>query len=349
MSTMVKIPPMRPEPERDRYGRYVLPDANGNLRSWTRATTVVGALKDLNGLIGWKRRKVAEGLAIQPGLLGRVAELAAAVEAATDWRDAKEAKAAFDELCDEAAHAAGADRGSEAGTQAHTLTEYADAGRLDEVRHLATESELADLQAYLDTCDAAGIIRPPQWIERIITNSVTDSAGTLDRIVDVQRPCGRCGGHLRIADVKSQQSVDFGWMEICCQLGQYANADGIVGEDGRLEPLPDGLCRCTGIVMHVPVGKATCDLYEIDLVVGWQAAQIAAEVRRLRSASKTFGWPYAPTRPAAGDRVLTLIESAGHPDALTALWRDLDPRGEWTPVHTAAARAKKARLLATAS
>jgi hypothetical protein len=345
MSETVKIPAMRPEPERDRWGRYRLPALDGSgTRSWTRATTVVGALKDLNGLIGWKRRKVAEGLALRPELLAGVSDLAAQIEAAADWRDAKDAKAAFDELCDQAAHEAGADRGSEAGTQAHTLTEYADAGRLDEVRHLATEAELADLGAYLDACDAAQIERPAEWIERVVVCSVTDSAGTLDRIVVM--PDGR----VLIADVKSQASVDFGWMEIACQLAQYANADGMVNlETGRLEPLPADLDKTTGLVMHVPVGKATCDLYEIDLVAGWEAALTAAEVRRHRSRSKVMGWPYTPRRSVDNtsvDQDLYLIRTASHPDALVALWRDLSARGRWTELHTQEAAARKARLLA---
>lgn len=337
---MNKIPSMRPEPDRDRYGRYVLPDANGRKVSWTRATTVVGALKDLNGLIGWKRRKVAEGLALAPALLERIPELAAAIEAAPDWRAAREAKALLDALCDEAAHEAGADSGSEAGTQAHTLTEYADAGRLDEVRHLATDAELADLDAYTAAMDAAGILRPAEWIERIVINSVTESAGTFDRIVRL------ADGRLVVADVKSQQTVDFGWLEICCQLAQYANADGMVDPDsGVLEPLPADLDRTTGLVMHVPVGAARCDLYEIDLRTGWEAAQVAADVRRLRARSKALGWPHTARPVAPTSHSLALIRSAGHPDALAALWRDLHGRGLWTAEHTEAARIRKAELI----
>lgn len=341
MSDTVKIPPMRPEPDRDPWGRYRLPALDGSgTRSWTRATTVVGALKDLNGLIGWKRRKVAEGLALHPELLAGVPDLVAQIEAAADWRDAKDAKAAFDELCDQAAHEAGADRGSEAGTQAHTLTEYADAGRLDEVRHLATEGELADLGAYLERMATAGIQRPAEWIERVVICSATDSAGTLDRIVVM--PDGRT----LIADVKSQQNVDFGWMEIACQLAQYANADGMVNlETGQLEPLPAELDKTVGLVMHVPVGQATCDLYEIDLVAGWQAALAAHTVRQMRAASKAMGRPYTPRPQPVGDQAMYLIRCAGHPDALTALWRDLNGRGLWTDEHTQAAAARKAQLV----
>lgn len=341
---MNKIPGMRPEPQRDRYGRYVLQGPDGVTRSWTRATTVVGALKDLNGLIGWKRRKVAEGLAVNPGLLRAVPELAAQIEAAENWRAAKDAKATLDALCDEAASAAGADKGSEAGTQAHTLTEYADAGRLDEVCHLASEQELADLQAYLDCMDSAGILRPAEYIERIVVCSATDSAGTFDRLVYL--PDGR----LVVADVKSQKSVDFGFMEICCQLAQYANADGMIDDaTGELVPLPAELDKTTGLVMHVPVGEARCDLYEIDLTAGWDAAITAHKVRQLRALSKSLGRPYTPVPATASsdpalDQDLYLIRNATHPDALTALWRDLSARGCWSELHTETARARKAEL-----
>lgn len=338
---LVRIPPMRPEPERDSYGRYVLPDpSTGRRTSWTRATTLKSALTDKEGLIGWKQRLAAVGLARQPHLAERVLELHAEIVACgKDWRAAKGPKDAMKAVLAELHHAAGGDEGSERGTQAHTLTEYADAGRLDEVRHLASESELADLQAYLDCCDAAGIVRPPEWIERIVLNLTVESAGTFDRLVYL--PDGR----LVCADVKSQQGFDFGFLDAAAQMGQYVNADGVWDHETRTWlPLPAELDRRTGLIMHVPVGKATCDLYEVNLEEGWEAARIAYEVRTKRSRSKVMGWPYAPPRPA-GDRVLKLIASAGHPDALTALWRDLNARGEWTPAHTAAAAAKKAQLV----
>ncbi len=342
---LFRIPPMRPEPERDSYGRYRLPDpSTGRKTSWTRATTLKSALTDKEGLIGWKQRFAAVGMARLPHLGERVLELHAEILACgKDWRAAKGPKDAMKALLAELHHEAGGDEGSERGTQAHTLTEYADAGRLDEVRHLATESELADLQAYLDCCDAAGIIRPPKWIERIVLNLTVGSAGTFDRLVYL--PDGR----LLCADVKSQQDFDFGFLDAAAQMGQYVNADGVWDHESHTwAPLPDELDRRTGLIMHVPVGKATCELHEVDLVEGWESAQIAHRVREKRARSKVMGWPYRPAAPAK-DRVLTLIESAGHPDALAALWRDLGPRGEWTPLHTAAAAARKAELLTGAT
>lgn len=338
---MAKIPPLRPEPERDQYGRYVLPDPqSGRKSSWTRATTLKDALKDKEGLIGWKQRYAAVGMALTPSagptLLSLHEEI---LSYGDDWRAARSAKDAMKGVLAELHHAAGGDEGSERGTQAHTLTEYADAGRLEEVRHLATESELADLQAYLDCCDAAGIVRPPRWIERVVVNLDLRSAGTFDRLVYL------ADGRLVCADVKSQKDFSFGFLDAAAQMAQYVNADAVWEPESQTwEPLPAELDKSIGIVMHVPVGGATCTLYEVDLVEGWECAQIAHRVRLKRSASKAMGWPYHPP-VAGGDRVLGLIAGAHHPNALAALWRDLHPRGQWTEAHTEAAAARKAQLL----
>lgn len=678
MTDLVPIPPMRPEPERDSYGRYVLPDpSTGRRTSWTRATTLKGALTDKEGLIGWKQRLAAVGMARLPHLGEQVLKLQEEITACgKDWRAAKDPKDAMKAILAELHHAAGGDEGSERGTQAHTLTEYADAGRLDEVRHLATESELADLGAYLAKCAEAGIVRPPRWIERVVVNLTVESAGTFDRLVhladgrlvcadvkglalttplptpsgwttmgavepgdqvfdafgvpctvtakslvkqigtyvvrfddgseivcdtehiwwtssgrtpgpvhprpiaevietltglngkqhrvpvarplvlpDVDLPIepyllgcwlgnGDSGGgvicsmpdlfetmegervvfgketpspkskavrrtalglrtqlrqvgllgHKLIPDIylrasiaqrmrllqglmdtdgtwnkprrtatfytvrkalalqvtellaslgqrpnmagvpttgfgkrvisyhvsftpvdlqpfilprkadqaaastkstkwsrrrvivsvepgpdvataciavdspsrtylcgdrmipthNSQQDFDFGFLDAAAQMGQYVNADAVWDHETRTwSPLPDELDREVGLVMHVPVGQATCDLYEVDLREGWEAAQIAYQVRAKRSRSKVMGWPYThralPARlnDTSVEQDLYLIRNAGHPDALIALWRDLSGRGCWTELHTQEAAARKAQLIST--
>ena len=37
-----------------------------------------------------------------------------------------------------------------------------------------------------------------------------------------------------------------------------------------------------GIVMHLPVGKGECTLYEVDIAAGWEAVQLAVDVRAWR-------------------------------------------------------------------
>jgi hypothetical protein len=346
VTEMRRIPSLRAEPRRDRWSRYLLPDpVSGHERAWTRTTTLAGAIKDKEGLINWKRKMTALGMAAMPDRGARLQELHDEIAAyGDDWRAAKDAKDELNGILDELHHAAGGDEGRDRGTQAHTIREYYVAGRLSEIEHLVTDSEMADLQAYIDACAEAGIECPAEWVEKIVVNTKVDSAGTLDQIARLS------DGRLVIADYKGQQSMDFGFLEICIQLATYAFADAMFNvERNAWEPMPDA-DRQVGVVFHVPVGSAKCDLVEVDLEAGWHAAQHAHETRRLRSASKAMGRPYRPrpVQATSGDRVLFLINNAQHPDALVGLWRELASRGAWTPEYNAAAARRKAELLMAA-
>lgn len=363
---IARIPSMRPEPKRDRWGRYVLPDMTGVDQSWTRATTVAHTLDDTHGLTEWKRRKVIEGVAVNPILLRDVPRLARQVDEATHWRDAKEAKQALGDLCDEAARAAGADDGSNLGTLLHTITEYADAGRYAEIADQVPEELLDDLAAYLVTMRDAGIGTPPEYIERILINPAVEAAGTTDRILVMPEPCPDCHATLAIGDLKTQKSVDFGFLSIAIQLAEYAYAQAMVDPaTGELVAMP-AVCRCRGIVMHLPVGSGKCDLYELDLIEGWEYAQLAHRVRHARGRSKAIGWPYRyasttaarmrdvanlggvgvpePVDQVRRRHILGLIRAAAHPDALIGLWRELSARGEWDGELTEQAAARRATL-----
>ncbi len=330
---MNKIPSLRAEPQRDKYQRYVLPHPDsGNPVSWTRATTLKGALEDKEGLISWKQRIAVQGAGRLPGHVAKVNEIQAEIEACTDWKNKKALKDQLAAVLEEVHQAGGGNDGADRGTQAHTLAEWADAGRLDEVRHLATDSELADLQAYLDTCDSAGIARPSNWLERITVNTQVDTAGTLDRIVRMP------DGTLRIGDYKSQKDFTFGYLAVAAQLAQYAHADAMLDPDtDTWMPMPD-VDKEVGIVMHVPVGSATCTLIEIDLVAGWRAAQTAYLVRELRSQGRAMGRVYTPPDLAE------LIANTQTVAELEALWRT-NPSG-WSEAHINQAKARR-RVLAT--
>jgi hypothetical protein len=334
-------------------GRYLLPnvDNQSRRRAYTRATTVAHTLSDEYFLTQWKRRTVAIGVSRDASLSsGRAYELGRLLdEAVDDWRAAKELKKELDGLCDSAATLAGADRGSSLGTLLHTITEYYDAGRIAEISDQVPEELWADLDAYALAMDAAGIKRPVEWIERICVNSTIGSAGTWDRLL--QLPDGR----LVIGDLKTQKTVDFGWLEIAIQLAEYAYADALFDpEAGTLGHMPDGIDRRTAIVMHLPVGSAQVHVVGDRHREGWRYAKLAAEVRAARKDSKALGEVYQATRPAriaaeapagSGDPLLYLIRNAPHTDALTGLWRNAGP-GEWTGEHTTAAAARKAQLLA---
>lgn len=328
------IPPLRPEPERNHWGQYKLPNLkDGKVRGWSRATTIARTLSDEHALTMWKRRMVVQGLAVKTHLLQTVPSMVNNLQS-EDEVLVTQAKNDLNKVADAAAQAAGADDGARLGTLLHLITEYADFGRLAEIEHLIPEVLRPDLYAYLATLDGAGIARPTEFIERIVVNSEVDSAGTLDRLVTVN------GGPLMVGDLKTQKTMDFGFLEVAVQLAQYAYADALWDEDfRRLVPMPE-LDKETAIVFHLPVGKARCTLIEVDLVSGWKAALLAHEVREVRRKTKQMGRPLEVETPVS--HLLNLVRSAPHVESLTALWSA--HRRVWNEELTEAARIRKGEL-----
>jgi len=240
----------RPEPKRDRYGRYVIEG-----RSWQRVTTLAKVLDDTSSLADWKSRMTAIGLTKRPDIFAQVATCS------TDDRKALNA------LCEQAKEAAGASVKANLGTAVHAMCEQVDLGliTLDHV----PEQWRADVAAYRSA--TAGMA----WthVEAILVNRTVEVVGTTDRI------------YRRIADVKTG-SLDFAALGIAVQLACYANADEVYDPaTDTLSPMPD-VDKTTGLVIHLPVGEGTCTLYEVDLTLGWRYAQLAAEVRDARNAGR---------------------------------------------------------------
>jgi hypothetical protein len=148
------------------------------------------------------------------------------------------------------------------------------------------------------------------------------------------------------------------------QLALYANADAVWNaRTDRYEPMP-AVAKDVAVVMHLPVGRATCELYAVDIAAGWEAAQLCQSVRQWRtrktlaaplSASAT---PVAATPVAAADpdqhngrkpadEVLAAIGDASSRADLDAIWARADERGLWTDGHTAAAKKRLADLAET--
>ncbi len=336
------VPSLRPEPRRfnerghRENGWYVAPDPRtGDLKRWMRATTFAHLMSDDAAVERWRRRKVAEGLAravtniegdprLGDGLKAlepayEVIDLADAIEAAgDDWRKAKAAKLDLDDECERLASRAGAGAGASAGTDIHSLTEWYDAGRIEEIE--VPIDYAADLAAYVTAMQDAGITTRPEWLERVIVNGKVDTCGTTDKIIVMP------DGTIRIADLKTQQSVSFGWQEIAMQLAQYANGDGMLTDDGRLEPMPHGLDRTKGLVIWLPVGSARVEFHEIDLIEGWDDCLFARELLKRRSRTKALGRRWVP--PGAELAQLShLIREAQSRTSLRALITDAETRG----------------------
>jgi hypothetical protein len=252
MSTITTV---KTEVPRDRWGRpLVIPLDGGKPRPYTRCTTLAGSLDDLYGLMAWKQRQTAVGLADRPDL-----QLAV-----TTHRDDKKR---LNDICEQALEASKSSAAATTGTAIHSLTELIDAG-VD----LPTipDAVRADLDAYTDAMRPFDILA----MEQFVVCDELEIAGTFDRLL------GWNGTRL-VGDLKTG-SIEYGLGKIAMQLAIYAHCqtyDPQTGERGDLDVNQRG-----ALVIHLPAGQGRCDIHWIDIARGWEAVQLAVEVRDWRKA-----------------------------------------------------------------
>lgn len=276
----------RPEPPRDRWGRYLIPHpTTGEPQAWTRATTFAKTCADTFGLEKWGLRMALLGVARRPDILARIASI-------TDPDD-RDQKKLLDQLAQQAKDIAGTSAGSNLGSALHSFTESIDLGRPVTV----PPPWDADVAAYRNALADGGVIVDPAHVERIVTVPELELAGTFDRLVTL--PDGR----RVVADLKTGKELSYSWGEIAIQLALYAHADTIYDvATGKHQPMPE-VDRTQALVMHLPVGKATCTLWLVDIAAGWDMAQVCKTVRTWRK-RKNLAAPYtavAGTLQQAGE------------------------------------------------
>ena len=304
---------------RDRWGRPMVMPPKGTKRvAYRRATTFVGCLDDMNGLMKWMSRQVAYGMGQRKDLV-----LAAA---AADPADKKK----IGEIAEKAAeHAKGVTGdAAETGTALHSLTERIDRG--GELGVVPQEYQ-ADIEAYRK---ATANIEFTE-IETFRVHDDFKVAGTADRI-------GRLNGRLMIMDIKSG-SIDYPH-KMAMQLAVYARSVAYdIATDKRV-PDAEPIDLNRGVIIHLPAGQGRCDLYEIDISKGWGACLIAKQVWdwRGRKDLTTLIDPDAPEiQPATWQ---SLIVNADSVDRLREIWRRAKELGELTAEIRELAAAKSREL-----
>jgi len=290
----------RPEPDRDRYGRYLIPNA-GKIVGHTRATTIAKTLDDGYALEKWKMRQVAHGIGLRRDLYA----LAASHNPETDRKT-------YDDLTDKALEAAGSSTKAATGTALHRFTEDLDLGQTT-IDAIPTEWQ-AHATRYQTTLDDAGVEIHRDWVELILVDNRYQVAGTTDRIVTL------ADGRNVIADLKTGANLSYSWLSIAVQLAIYANHTNVF--DPGTKKLSDRIPVDTdqGLIIHLPSGGDTCTLHLVDLVAGYEAYMTALEVREMRK-NKAIATSYKPLNGGTGgaqagsdwirDRVTNLAKHGG--------------------------------------
>lgn len=243
--------------KRDRWGRpLVVPPDGSKAIPYTRATTVAGSTDDMYGLMRWKQRQTAIGLADRKDLLLAV----------TTHRDDKKR---LDDLCEQALEASASSAAATTGTALHSLSEVVDRG--EEPPTVAD-----DVKRLLD--DYRRITEPFEMVtmEQMVVLDDYQIAGTPDRIV-------RWGGQCFIADLKTGKSLDYGQQKIAAQLAIYSRGVGYDHINETRIDLPD-VHQTAALVFHVPAsGDEEPAVHWIDIGRGWEiGVDLCRRVRQWR-------------------------------------------------------------------
>ena len=254
---------------RDRWGRpLIIPVDGGKPVGYTRVSTLAKTIEDQSNLMLWKQRLTAVGLARKPELALRVAGVIASHDDPVG-----DGRKDLNSIIAEATEAAGGSAAASTGTALHELTEAMDRHR--EIPVLPA-SVMDHLSAYSWTMAMLNVLD----IETFVVCDELQTAGTFDRLVRLE------DGRVVVADLKTGAHDPTYPLGVATQIAIYAHGlryDPITGERTPLHPDLDPTC---GLLIHLPAkaSPATCTLYELDLVVGWEVAQVSARVRELRKA-----------------------------------------------------------------
>lgn len=244
--------------ERDRWGRpKLVPRGGGEKVAYTRASTLAGYLSDSTSLHRWELGLLAKGLADREDLTAMVAGL----EPMTGERKHDDPiKRKLSGIIDLALEVGGNHVRANYGTAVHSFCEPGNDQPIPERMKADVESfRRLDLN-----CVAA---------EQFVANDTFLSAGSFDMLVDLP------GVGIVVGDIKTGQIKP---CDVAVQLAVYAGGEVYDPETNQRSPLPDGLNRDVGLLVHMPAGEGKTDLYLVDLIAGRQAAQVAAWVRDWR-------------------------------------------------------------------
>lgn len=299
----------QPEPDRDRWGRYLLTSGGGR-EPHTRATTFAKLGANTKAIEAWNERNVIVGLTRREDLLMMA-----------QGKEVKRDRTELNSIAEQAKTAAGNKVAANIGTGYHSFTERVDAGLMTVGQ--VPERYRPRVQQYVEAVAAYGLTTRREWIERTIAvradqvSAPLPVAGTLDRILQLP------DGSLCIGDLKTGSDLSYGEMEIEVQLALYAhgvNTHGLFDWNTKTWQDAPRVRTDIAIVIHLPADGDGCTLYVADIARGWHDAQKLGQLQsslkqknRFRTLTREEIQPRpGPERcpaylevPAGDDRVMT--------------------------------------------
>ncbi|ATI18894.1 exonuclease [Streptomyces phage SqueakyClean] len=279
---------------RDGWGRpLIVPEGGGRPKGHTRTTTFIDCIEDKSNLIDWGKRMVLVGAARRPDLVKKALGL--------DPSESSD-KRSLDSLTEQLTESSGANDKSRKGTYLHDLSEYVDRG--DPLPKEISGADLDDMAAYMMATSVLKVVA----IEQFVVVPELGVGGTFDRLsyYDGPGPDGKPISGNFITDTKTG-SIEYGKLKMASQLAVYSRGKlydhkhfPVNADDKKAfaawkkteftadqaaqaySPLPP-VNQDWGIIVHLPAGTGTCDLYWVDLNIGWALAQLALTVRKARS------------------------------------------------------------------
>jgi hypothetical protein len=279
---------------RDGWSRpLIVPEGGGKPKGHTRTTTFIDCIEDKSNLIDWQGRMVLLGSSRRPDLLEQARDL--------DPDDSSD-KRKLNSLTEQAKDAAGANDKSRKGTYLHDLSEYVDRG--EPLPKTISGADLDDMAAYMMATSVLKVIA----IEQFVAVPELSVGGTFDRLsyYDGPGPDGKPISGNFITDTKTG-TIEYGKLKMASQLAVYSRGKlydhtkfPVDVDDEKAfkawkkqeftaeqaaqaySPLPP-VNQDWGIIVHLPAGTGVCNLYWVDLNIGWALANLALTIRKARS------------------------------------------------------------------
>ena len=297
--------------EFDHNGRYmaVHPEKPGTgAIPWTRATTLARTVDDEYNLNAWKMERVALGMGHREDLFGVAAGLT----------DSDADRALLRQVTADAYAASGADAGRNRGTALHAFTHELNRTGMS----TAPSIWQPHLKVYQRGMLASGWAIDSQRLEQRVINLKCNSMGQFDNMCSWVQDRGtpRDQREYTISDTKTEKEdkdgnvFEYTDKSIAIQLAIYANADYLWFADPndptnplapgvRVEPMPRMNLKFA-LVMWLPsIGEPKFEIYKVDIERGWNAVQLALDVRAWRKEKRLVTpigkWEYQPPKLAA--------------------------------------------------